>query len=159
MTEKHLTRNDVAELSGLSLEEVNDVIDCRGPGYVEDLTKVAAAVGLDLQFRTRVTLAEAVDGFADALRNVTTLPEEVIDKIRAARLVDDFEQLAADFGGAQRERPTDPAELARFAIAHTCGLSAEALRRGQVAVAEEALVDMTGCILQDPMMRLLVWPS
>lgn len=151
MAARGLSREDVVELSGLSRVEVDDVLDCRGEGYMEDLTAVAAAVGYEIKTRKRMTLEQARARFADALDSVPTIHPALTAALRHAETPNQYIELSAIFGDPNTPRPTpdQPAELARWTLAYTFNNVATCIRRGHPAFAEEILVMMSEAVVNE----------
>lgn len=152
-----LSRDDIVRRSGLSRAEVDDVLDCLGEGYMEDLAAVSAAAGHELKLRKRMTLAEARDAFASALEDATSVDPAITAALRRAETPESFEELSAIFGDPSAPRPAqDEAEqLTRWGLAYTFNNIATCLRRGQPAFAEEIMAMMTGVVREDETYKTL----
>ena len=152
-----LSRDDIVRRSGLSRAEVDDVLDCLGEGYMEDLAAVSAAAGHELKLRKRMTLPEARDAFASALEDATSIDPAITAALRRAETPENFEELSAIFGDPSAPRPAqdEPEKATRWGLAYTFNNLAKCLRRGQPAFAEEIMAMMSGVVREDESFKML----
>lgn len=96
MTDKNYSRDDLAELSGRTVAEIDALLRGDGNVEVDAFLAVGEALDLDLTLEKRLSLVDATTALADALAGYE-VEDIVVQQVRAARTGDEFAAVARHF--------------------------------------------------------------
>lgn len=144
------SREELAELTGYTLDLVNNALDFSGPFPLEALCALAVVLDCTLEQREERTIPEAAALLARAVEGHTSLEPWLARSLARGATAQDFKMLADLFAGTE----VFVTDEIRGAFACALAFVGEALDRGEVSGAEELLATMIRAAERDEFTKM-----